>query len=135
MELKEAGTDVGKINAGETCTRCRDSNLADSFPLFPGNQDMQVVRVVVLRDGTFSLCVFGFSFLEVRAVSNSRESVILFHFCSVLKKIYISSDNRISFSSFLFMLEKVFFQALHFINILNRFVWCSLAAPARVTMF
>lgn len=64
MELEEAGTDLDKINAGETYSHYRDSSLADSLPFFPGKQDMQVFRVVVLRDGTFSFCVFGFSFLK-----------------------------------------------------------------------
>lgn len=59
-ELEGAGTDLDKIDARETCMHCRDSSLAGSLPLFSGNQDMQVLRVVVLRDGIFSVCVFGF---------------------------------------------------------------------------
>lgn len=60
MELEEAGTDLDKINAGETCTHDRDCSLVDSLPSFPGHQEMEVFGVVVLRDGTFSLSVIGF---------------------------------------------------------------------------
>lgn len=39
MELEEAGTDLDHINVS---TETRNSSLADSLPLFPGHQGMQV---------------------------------------------------------------------------------------------
>lgn len=85
-----------------------------------------------------SVCVwllgFSFCFFEVKTVRNNRESIVLFCICSILLQTKSIFWLIIEFH-FLPVSVKIFFQTLNFINILNRFVWCSLAAPARVIMF
>lgn len=87
-ELEGAGTNGGRIDARDRCVHCRDSGLADSLSLFSGSQDMQVLSGYLKRWGILCVGVWFWCF-EVRTVSNSRESVALFHFCYVLKnKMY-----------------------------------------------
>lgn len=77
--------------------------------------------MVVLRDGIlFFLFVLFVCFKGGLLVTESQQFYSIFTL--LLKIKTISIDNRISFS---LESDKIFFQALHFVNILNRFVWCS----------